>query len=159
MTKAPHAPRLRRSLVLRSAGPEDDCLRRVMEMRYGLRHRCQACGASSTFHRLARRRAFSCARCGRHVYPCAGTIFQDSRIALGVWFKAIDLCTTRRPLTSTSELGRQLGLAYKTAWRMRHQILSLNLAIGEPEPSPARFVIQEVQSRSQPRAVRVFGKG
>ena len=63
--------------------PDDDaCLEHVMEVRYGLRHVCEACGVEATFHRLTQRRAYSCAQCGHHVYPCAGTIFQDSRTSL-----------------------------------------------------------------------------
>ena len=70
--------------------PDDDaCLQHVMEVRYGLRHPCDKCLNVSTFHRLAERRAFSCAHCGHHVYPCAGTIFQDSRTSLQSCFCAI----------------------------------------------------------------------
>src|SRR5579863_4626313 len=60
--------------------PNDDlCLEHVMEVRYGLRHPCEKCLNLSTFHRLSDRPAYSCAHCGHHVYPCAGTIFQDTR--------------------------------------------------------------------------------
>ena len=58
---------------------DDACLNRIMEVRYGLRHVCGNCEKESTFHKLSNRRAFSCSHCGDHVYPCAGTIFQDSR--------------------------------------------------------------------------------
>jgi uncharacterized protein (DUF983 family) len=62
--------------------PDDDAyLENVMEVRYGLRHTCSPCGESATFNRLAKRKAYSCSRCGAHVYPCAGTVFQDSRYA------------------------------------------------------------------------------
>ena len=62
-----------------------------MEVRYGLRPVCRKCGKDSTFHKLADRRAFSCSHCGDHLYPCAGTIFQDSRTSLQTWFYAIYL--------------------------------------------------------------------
>jgi hypothetical protein len=57
---------------------EDACLNHIMEVRYGLRHVCAACGVEGTFHELANRRAFSCAHCGDHVYPTAGTVSQDT---------------------------------------------------------------------------------
>lgn len=60
----------------------DACLEHIMEVRYGLRHICQACGKESTFHKLTERRAYSCAHCGAHIFPCAGTAFEDSRTAL-----------------------------------------------------------------------------
>lgn len=49
-----------------------------------------------TFHKLANRRAFSCAHCGHHVYPTANTVFQDTRTPLQVWFYAIYLFVTTR---------------------------------------------------------------
>ena len=48
---------------------DETCLTRVMAVRYGLRHVCEKCGKDATFHKIAGRRAFSCAACGDHVYP------------------------------------------------------------------------------------------
>jgi transposase len=106
--------------------PDDDaCLTHVMEVRYGLRHICQACGVEGTFHKLAGRKAFSCSSCGDHVYPCAGTIFQDSRTPLRVWFYAVYLFVTTRHGVSGKELERTLGVTYKCAYRMGMQIRTL----------------------------------
>jgi len=104
--------------------PDDDaCLNHIMEVRFGTRHVCRKCGAYSTFHRLAKRpRAFACASCGDNLYPTAGTIFQDSRTPLQVWFYAIYLFVTTRHGVSGKELQRALGVTYKTAWRMGQQI-------------------------------------
>jgi transposase-like protein len=107
--------------------PDDaSCLKHIMEVRYGLRHDCQACGVvDATFHKLAKRPAYSCAHCGHHVYPCAGTIFQDSKTPLQVWFYAIYLFVTTRHGVSGKELQRTLGVTYKTAWRIGQQIRDL----------------------------------
>ncbi len=103
--------------------PTDDaCLAHVMEVRYGMRHVCGACGVEATFHKLANRHAYSCAHCGHHVYPCAGTIFQDSHTSLQTWFYAIYLFVVTRHGVSGKELQRNLGVTYKTAWRMGQQI-------------------------------------
>ncbi len=104
---------------------DDACLEHVMEVRYGLRHPCAKCLNLATFHKLSNRPAYSCAHCGHHVYPCAGTIFQDSRTPLQVWFYAIYLFVTTRHGVSGKELQRQLGVTYKTAWRMGQQIRKL----------------------------------
>ncbi|HEV2549755.1 MAG TPA: IS1595 family transposase [Stellaceae bacterium] len=101
------------------------CLEHVMEVRYGLRHPCDKCLALSTFHKLADRPAYSCAHCGHHVYPCAGTIFQDTRTPLQMWFYAIYLFIATRHGVSGKELQRTLGVTYKTAWRMGQQIRTL----------------------------------
>ena len=106
--------------------PSDNaCLQHVMEVRYGLRHPCDKCLHLSTFHHLAERPAYSCAHCGHHVYPCAGTIFQDSRTPLQLWFYAIYLFVTTHHGMSGKELQRTLGVTYKTAWRMGQQIRKL----------------------------------
>ncbi len=103
-----------------------------MSVRFGLRHTCRKCGVvEATFHALAKRRAFSCAHCGDHVYPCAGTIFQDSRTPLTLWFYAIYLFVTTRHGVSGKELQRELGVTYKTAWRMGQQIRDLMGAADE----------------------------
>lgn len=104
--------------------PDDaSCLAHVMEVRFGLRHTCAKCGVvDATFHRLANRPAYSCAHCGAHIYPCAGTVFQDTRTPLTLWFYAIYLFVTTRHGVSGKELQRQLGVTYKTAWRMGQQI-------------------------------------
>jgi len=110
--------------------PDDDaCLQHVMEVRYGLRHTCQKCGTiDATFHRLKSskggksRRAYSCASCGDNLYPCVGTIFEDSRTPLQTWFYAIYLFVTTRHGVSGKELQRVLGVTYKTGWRIGQQI-------------------------------------
>jgi transposase len=104
---------------------EASCLNHIMEVRYGVRHECRKCGIYGTFHKLENRRAFSCAHCGDHVYPTAGTIFQDTRTPLQVWFYAAYLFCTTRHGVSGKELERTLGVTYKTAWRIGQQIRKL----------------------------------
>ena len=99
--------------------PDDDaCLKHVMDVRWGLKHICTACGVMATFHKIKGRKAYACAQCGDHVYPCAGTIFEDSRTSLVSWFYAIYLFVTTRHGVSGKELERTIGCTYKTAWRI-----------------------------------------
>jgi hypothetical protein len=103
--------------------PDDDaCLDHVMEVRYGMRHVCSKCLIEATHHRIVARKCYACAHCGHHVYPCVGTIFQDSRTSLQSWFYAIYQFVTTRHGVSGKELERSLGVTYKTAWRMGQQI-------------------------------------
>jgi transposase-like protein len=106
--------------------PDDEaCLVHIMTVRHGMKHVCRACGVDATFHRMSDRRAFACAACGDHVYPTAGTVFQDTRTPLQSWFYAIYLFVTTRHGVSGKELQRQLGVTYKTAYRMGMQIRKL----------------------------------
>jgi len=106
--------------------PNDDvCLTRIMEVRHGLRHPCRKCLHVSTFHKLASERAFACSHCGDHIHPTAGTILQDTRTPLQSWFYAMYLFIATRHGVSGKELQRQLGVTYKTAYRMGMQIREL----------------------------------
>jgi len=113
--------------------PTDDaCLEHVMRVRYGLRHTCRKCGVvDATFHRLEKRPAYACAHCGDHLYPCAGTVFQDSHTPLRVWFYAIYLFVVTRHGVSGKELQRQLGVTYKCAYRIGMQIRKLIGSVDE----------------------------
>lgn len=55
----------------------------------------------------------------------AGTIFQDSATSLKLWFHAIYLVSATRCGISAKQLERELGVTYKTAWRMFNKIRSL----------------------------------
>ena len=106
--------------------PSDDaCLDHIMEQHYGRKCFCPDCGVETTFHRITGRKAYSGAVCGHHIYPCAGTIFQDSRTPLQTWYYAIYLFIATRHGVSGKELQRTLGVTYKTAWRMGQQIRDL----------------------------------
>lgn len=108
--------------------PNDDaCLTHIMDVRYGgTRFDCPACGVvDSSFHKLANRPAYSCASCGHHVYPCANTILHRTRTPLVSWFYAIYMFSTTRHGVSGKELQRQLGVTYKTAYRIGQQIRDL----------------------------------
>lgn len=103
--------------------PDDEsCLRHVFESRFGKGHACPKCAKKSTWSRMTATRAFACAWCGHHIHPTAGTLFEDTRTPLQLWFYAIYLFTTSRHGVPAKELERQLGVTYKCAWRMAHEI-------------------------------------
>jgi transposase-like protein/predicted RNA-binding Zn-ribbon protein involved in translation (DUF1610 family) len=108
--------------------PDDDaCLAHIMQVRFGgTRFDCPKCGkVDSTFHKLAKRRTFVCANCGHHINPTANTILHDTRTPLVSWFYAMYLFCTTRHGVSGKELQRQLGVTYKTAYRIGQQIRDL----------------------------------
>ena len=83
-------------------------------------------------HRLSKRPAYSCQECGHHVYPLAGTIFHKSPTPLRSWFHAMFLMAQTRCGISGKQLQRELGVTYKTAWRMFKQIRILMDEDGSP---------------------------
>lgn len=103
--------------------PTDDaCLDHLMAVRYGDKVECPKCKKVGKFHRIRRHPAYECAWCGYEIFPMVGTPFERSHTALQKWFYAMYMFTTSRHGVSAKELQRQLGVTYKTAWRMGHEI-------------------------------------
>jgi transposase-like protein len=103
--------------------PDDDtCLDHLMKVRYGIERDCPKCKKHGKFSRLKKLPAYSCPSCGHHIHPMAGTPFHRSRTPLQKWFYAMYLFTTTRNGLAAKEIQRQLGVTYKTAWRMGHEL-------------------------------------
>ncbi len=105
--------------------PDNDaCLEYIFKYRYGYQFPCPNCGKSS-WHRIKKRKAWACASCAYQIHPTAGTIFHKSETDLVLWFFAIYKFANSRNGVSGKELERDLGVTYKTAWRIAKQIRSL----------------------------------
>lgn len=108
--------------------PDDEaCLQWLWRKRApdGLHTLCPKCEEVRTFKRYAmrqQRQSWTCTHCGMHVAPTAGTIFHGSSTSLHLWFYAIFLMTSTRCGISAKQLERELGVTYKTAWRMLNLI-------------------------------------
>jgi transposase-like protein len=106
-----------------------------MEMRYGgTEFECPSCKRQSKFHRMKKRRGYSCQHCGHHIFPCVDTPFEKSRTPLTDWFFAMYLLTSTRHGVAAKELERQIGCTYKTAWRMAHELRKLMAQADNHEP-------------------------
>lgn len=99
--------------------PDDEaCLNHLMRTRFGERLTCFKCQKQATYYRTKGRRSFTCEHCGYQVYPTAGTPFESTRTPLRDWFYVMFLFCTSRNGVAAKEVQRQLGVTYKTAWRM-----------------------------------------
>jgi transposase-like protein len=82
---------------------------------------CPGCGSVQRFKRYStaqKRQSWTCTACGHHIQPTAHTIFHKSSTPLDVWFTAIYLIHSTAGEISAKQLERELGVTYKTAWRM-----------------------------------------
>ena len=114
------APTLRQFLA--SFPTEEACLEHLMRIRFGDRHDCSKCGRNAHFYRVKARKVYSCEYCGNQVAPMCGTPFERTRTPLRDWFQVMFLFSTTRNGVAAKEVERQLGVTYKTAWRMCHEI-------------------------------------
>ena len=111
---------------------ENACLERLKHSRYPDGGTCEKCGKTTKYHRDASRKSYSCQWCGHHVHPTAGTIFHKSATPLRLWFYAVFLMAQTRCGISAKQLERELGVTYKTAWRMFNKIRSMLQDDDEP---------------------------
>lgn len=109
--------------------PDDEaCLEHLWRSRFapdGEHAHCPRCDCRQRFKRYAtkqQRQSWCCTACGHHVHPTAGTIFHKSSTSLRLWFHAMYLMTSTRCGISAKQLERELGVHYKTAWRMFNEI-------------------------------------
>lgn len=113
-----------------------------MRVRYGQRFNCQSCHKPARYYRVAGRRCYECEHCGYQVYPTAGTPFEQTRTPLTDWFFVMFLFSASRNGVAAKEVERQLGVTYKTAWRMCHHIrehmgkVDGDRPLGGPAPAP-----------------------
>jgi transposase-like protein len=102
--------------------PDDAaCLGHLWRSRFavdGNHAMCPKCKALRRFHKVKSRPSWSCDTCGRHIHPTAGTIFHKSPTSLRLWFYVMYLMTSTRCGVSAKAIEREIGVGYKTAWRM-----------------------------------------
>lgn len=103
---------------------EEACLEHLMRTRYGQRHVCAKCEREAKYYRVKARRSYECEHCGFQVYPTAGTPFEKTRTSLRDWFYVMFLFTSTRNGVAAKRVEREIGVTYKTAWRMCRLIRS-----------------------------------
>jgi transposase len=109
--------------------PDDAaCLDRLWRDRFapdGHHAHCPKCDQERKFHRTTTRASYTCDSCGLHVHPMQGTIFEKSTTSLQLWFYGMYIVASTRCGISARQLGRELGVTYKTAHRMFKKIRTL----------------------------------
>jgi len=102
-------------------GTEEACRQYLIRLRWPDGFQCPRCGNPKAWS--TGRGLLHCVGCHHQTSVTAGTIFQDTRQPLRLWFRAMWAVTG--PKTGTSALGVQqlLGLrSYKTAWTWMHKM-------------------------------------
>jgi len=123
---------------------EESCLEHLKLVRFGERHDCEGCDTEAKFYRVKKRRAYACEHCGAQIYPTAGTPFHRTRTSLRDWFYVMFLFCSKRNGVSAKEVERQIGVTYKTAWRMCHEIRKYMAAVDGDEPLGGEGEIVEI---------------
>ncbi|MEC4681346.1 MAG: IS1595 family transposase [Nitrospirota bacterium] len=141
--------------------PDDDtCLDHLMKVRHGESVDCPKCERHGKFHRVKKRPLYECAWCGHQISPMAGTPFERSHTALQKWFYALYMFTTSRHGVAAKELQRQLGVTYKTAWRMGHEIRKYMADVDGDPPLTGHIEVDEAYLGGKRPKIKGFtGRG
>jgi transposase-like protein len=100
---------------------EEACREYLVRLRWPEGFRCPRCGEGKTWP--VRGVLLQCAACGYQSSVTAGTIFQDTRKPLTLWFRAMWAVTSQKNGASAKGLQRVLGLgSYDTAWTWLHKL-------------------------------------
>jgi len=110
---------------------EKACLDEIFDRVYGDLTVCPSCETETKWSHVTGRKCYACQWCGFQVFPLAKTPLKDSKISLELWFFAILLFSNSKNGVSAKELQRQLGVSYKTAFRVGHVIRGMMDESGE----------------------------
>ena len=81
---------------------------------------CPYCGHDKIYTLKANR--YQCAQCRNSFSILVGTIFENTKLPLRVWFGAIWLLTNHPKGIASTTLARDLGVTQKTAWFILHRL-------------------------------------
>jgi len=100
---------------------EQACREYLAQVRWPEGFRCPHCNHHQAW--TTARNLYHCAHCRHDTSLTAGTIFQDTRKPLMMWFRAMWFVTSQKNGASAMGLKEALGLgSYQTAWTWLHKL-------------------------------------
>jgi len=120
---------------------EDDCAAYLEWVRWPNGFACPNCGGTK-YWRTAKG-LLHCHGCERQISVTAGTVFEDSRKPLRLWFHVIWLMMAQKTGLSARNLCDTYGFgSYQTAWGWLHKLRSVMIRTGR-DPLVGRVEVDE----------------
>jgi transposase-like protein len=118
---------------------EETCKSYYEKQRWGGNIACPHCGNAGKIYRT--NRGFKCGEklCGKKFTVISGTIFENTKISLRIWFGAMYLISTSKKGVSSLQLAEQLGITQKTGWFVNHRIRAM---LTDSSPDTLKDVVQ-----------------
>ena len=130
---------------------EEKVVEHYLKVRYPSGVCCNHCGSTTTYPRSEKIKLFDCKDCQNTFSPFKNTIFEKSSTDLRKWMYAIHLFLNGKKGISGLQLQREIGVTYKTAWRMLHQIRKAMGNSDNPEFFDTIVEIDETYVGGKPR--------
>jgi len=100
---------------------EDACREYLVRVRWPEGIDCPRCGGKKLW--ITKRKLYHCAVCGHEVSVTAGTLFQDTRKPLQLWFRAMWYVVGQKNGVSALGLQKVMGMSrYETVWIWLHKL-------------------------------------
>jgi hypothetical protein len=126
MNRVQFQPGLSMAEFMRCFGTQEQCEAALIRARWPQGFACPECGGSSrTSFRRQGRLYSQCSACQHQCSVTSGTIFENTKLPLTVWFLAMHLLTQAKNNVAALELMRHLGVCYRTAWLIKHKLLEV----------------------------------
>ena len=124
---------------------EQTCRTYLENMRWEGVPECPYCKSTGKMYRIEKGKRLKCGnkQCHKKFSVTVGTVFENTKIKLRLWFGALYLLTAHKKGISSLQLGRDLNVTQKTAWFILHRIREM-LRNDAPEMLQGVVEIDEV---------------
>jgi transposase-like protein len=129
--------------LFQNYGTEGQCSQALFKWRWPSGFRCPDCGCGSHCV-LKARKLYQCNRCHHQTSLISGTIFEQTKLPLTLWFLAVHLITQAKTGLSALALKRQLGVSYNTAWGMKHKVMQVMKERDDSKPLTGMIQLDDV---------------
>ena len=130
---------------------EEKVIKHFIKMRYPKGIKCNHCDSEKVYQRKKTNKVFDCNSCGNTFSILKDTIFEKTTTDLRKWMYAIHLFLNGKKGISGLQLRREIGVTYKTAWRMLKQIRTAMGNIENQDMFEAIVEIDETYIGGKPR--------
>ena len=129
--------------LFKNYGTENQCADALFKWRWPVGFRCPQCGSGR--HSVVKtRKLYQCTDCHHQTSLISGTIFEQTKLPLTLWFLAIHLITQAKTGLSALALKRQTGVSYNTAWSMKHKIMQVMKERDDSKPLSGIIQLDDV---------------